>query len=250
MAQAAVENLLDSIHHPSGQYPQGQTMTQVFITGASGFLGGQLVRELLAAGCDVKALSRRAETDASITTLGAKPVRAALDDASSLQVAIAGCEAVFHAAADTSMWKPNAAAQTATNVVGTQNMLHAAQAAGVQAFVHTSSISAWSHSTHGLIQEDVPQQGGSSWINYERSKYLSEQAVRQSSLPWIVFNPAHILGPGDTHNWARLVVMVDREKLPGIPPGTGSFADVRQIAPRTGARLATQAFWPALFVGR
>nr|WP_245254596.1 hypothetical protein [Paraburkholderia sp. LEh10] len=49
-------------------------------------------------------------------------------------------------------------------------------------------------------------------------------------MPWIIFNPSHILGPGDRHNWARLIMLVDREKLPGSPPGSGSFADVREIA--------------------
>jgi nucleoside-diphosphate-sugar epimerase len=76
----------------------------------------------------------------------------------------------------------------------------------------------------------VPQQGGGSWINYERTKHLGEQAVRAAALPWIVFNPAHILGPGDRQNWSRLIRMVDRGQLPGIPPGSGSFADVRQVA--------------------
>ena len=82
----------------------------------------------------------------------------------------------------------------------------------------------------GRLSETAPQRGGESWINYERSKYLGEQAVRQGALPWIVFNPAHILGPGDRHNWSRLIRMIDTQKLPGIPPGIGTFADVREIA--------------------
>jgi nucleoside-diphosphate-sugar epimerase len=98
------------------------------------------------------------------------------------------------------------------------------------AFVHSSSVSAWGHLTPGVVSEAVPQRGGQSWIGYERSKYLGEQAVRTSALPWIVVNPAHVLGPGDRHNWSRLIVMIDRRQLPGIPPGTGSFADVRQVA--------------------
>jgi len=62
------------------------------------------------------------------------------------------------------------------------------------------------------------------------TKFESEKLVKASGLPWIVFNPSHILGPGDRHNWARLIMMVDQEKLPGIPPGVGAFADVREIA--------------------
>ncbi|MFC5526919.1 NAD-dependent epimerase/dehydratase family protein [Rhodanobacter ginsengisoli] len=205
-------------------------MTTVLLTGASGFLGGHLLRELRATGCEVRALSRRSESDAVIAAAGAMPVRAALADQAALAAALEGCAAVFHAAADTSMWRPRAVAQTATNVQGTANLLRAAGHAGVQAFMHTSSVSAWSHRVHGIIDESAPQQGGGSWINYERSKFLGEQLVRGSPLPWIVFNPSHILGPGDRHNWARLIMLIDREKLPGIPPGVGAFADVREIA--------------------
>lgn len=224
-------------------------MTTVFLTGASGFLGGHLLRELRAAGCEVKALSRRFESDAAIASQGAVPIRAELADGVSLQSALAGCEAVFHAAADTSTWKPQAPAQTATNIQGTENLLRAAEAAGVQAFVHTSSVSAYSHLVQGTLDESVPQRGAESWINYERTKHLSERAVKRSNVPWIVFQPSHILGPGDRRNWARLIMMIDREKLPGIPPGVGTFADVREIAKAHVRAWKRQRFGQSYLVG-
>ncbi len=224
-------------------------MTTVCLTGASGFLGAHLLRELRLAGCEVRALSRRAGCDADIAALGAVPVRADLADAASLAAAVAGCEAVFHAAADTSMWRPHADAQTATNVLGTQRLLHAAESAGVSAFVHTSSVAAFSHLVHGVLDETVAQRGGESWINYERTKHLGEMAVRESGLPWIVFNPSHILGPGDRHNWARLIKLVDREQLPGIPPGSGAFADVREIAKAQVRAWQRRRFGEAYLVG-
>ena len=224
-------------------------MANVFLTGASGFLGAHLLRELVARGHSVKALSRRPETDAPITAAGGTPVRAALNDVASLQAAMQGCEAVFHAAADTSMWKPQAAQQTATNVQGTANMLTAAKAVGVKAFVHTSSTSAYSQLVEGVLSESVPQRGGESWINYEVTKYHSEKLVKESGLPWIVFNPSHILGPGDRHNWARLIQMVDQQKLPGIPPGVGAFADVREIAKAHVRAWELQRFGQCYLVG-
>jgi nucleoside-diphosphate-sugar epimerase len=115
-------------------------------------------------------------------------------------------------------------------VGGFENLLAAARDAGVGRLVHTSSVSAYSHLVHGVLREDVPERGGDSWINYERSKYLAEQAVRGAGLPFIIFQPSHILGPGDTHNWSRLIRLVDTGKLPGVPPGAGAFADVREIA--------------------
>jgi nucleoside-diphosphate-sugar epimerase len=205
-------------------------MSDVLLTGASGFLGGHLLRELAAAGHRVRALSRRPDTDAAIAALGGTPVRGSLADTDALQRALDGCEAVFHAAADTSMWRPHAAAQVATNVAGTEHLLRAAERAGVRAFMHTSSVSAYSHLVHGTMTEATPQRGGESWVSYECSKHLGEQAVRASALPWVVFNPSHILGPGDRHNWSRLIRLIDAQKLPGIPPGIGAFADAREIA--------------------
>jgi len=81
-----------------------------------------------------------------------------------------------------------------------------------------------------VLREDTPQRGGESWINYERTKFLAEKAVRESGLDFIIFQPSHILGPGDKQNWSRLIRLIDQNKLPGAPPGAGSFADVREIA--------------------
>ncbi len=224
-------------------------MTTVFLTGASGFLGSHLLRELREAGCEVRAMSRRAESDDAIVAHGALPVRLDLSDRAALVSAINGCQAVFHAAADTSLWRRQAAVQSATNIQGTENLLYAAQSVGVKAFLHTSSVSAWSHLLHGVVDESVPQRGGDSWVNYERSKYLGEQAVRRADVPWIVFNPSHILGPGDRHNWARLIMMVDSEKLPGIPPGAGAFADVREIARAQVCAWQLQRFGQSYLLG-
>src|SRR5690606_9416185 len=100
------------------------------------------------------------EGDALLARLGAEPVRGSLGDAASLRKAVAGCQAVFHTAADTSTWAPGDAAQTDTNVGGTVRLLAASRDAGVSAFLHTSSVSAYSHLVHGTLREDVPQRGG------------------------------------------------------------------------------------------
>lgn len=205
-------------------------MATVLVTGGAGFLGQHVTRELVAAGVRVRALSRRAATDAAVAALGAEPVRGDLNDGASLDAACAGVEAVFHTAADTNNWGPGDAAQTETNVGGTARLLAAAKAAGVSCFVHTSSVSAYSHLVKGTLREDVPQRGAESWINYERTKYASERLVRESGLPFLVFQPSHILGPGDYNNWSNLIRLIDAGKLPGSPPGSGAFADVREIA--------------------
>src|SRR3990167_6187378 len=145
-------------------FRDGFPMTEVLLTGAAGFLGQHVARELLAAGARVRALSRREETDRVLAALGAAPVRGDVNDPESLRRAMAGVSCVFHTAADTNTWRPNNDAQTRTNVGGAQNLVAAAREAGVSGFVHTSSVSAYSHLVHGMLREDVPQRYGESYL--------------------------------------------------------------------------------------
>ncbi len=206
----------------------------VLVTGGTGFLGRHVVRELQAAGAAVRGLSRSPASDASLHALGVEPVRGDLAEPEGLAGAVAaGTAAVFHTAADTSTWSHHRERQMRVNVEGTRALAAAALRAGVGCFVHTSSVSSFSHLVHGTLSEDTPRRGGESWINYERTKFLGEEAVRSAmhdGLKAIICYPAHILGPGDTHNWSTLVALIDQGKLPGAPPGSGAFADAREIA--------------------
>lgn len=229
-------------------------MAQVLVTGGSGFLGQHLIRELAARGHAVRALSRSGSSDAALVALGARPVRADLDEPASLAQAFAGApvEAVFHAAADTNTWSVRNARQTRTNVEGTRALVEAALAHRVDALIHTSSVSSFSHLTPGLLTEESPRRGGASWINYERDKFNAEQIVRGAmarGLNAVVLYPAHIFGPGDTRNWARLIQLIDQGRLPGAPPGSGAFADVREIARVEIAAWERRAFGAGFLLG-
>lgn len=205
-------------------------MSKILLTGATGFLGQHILRELIAAGHQVKALSRSESADVLLSSQGAQPVRAELTNADSMMQAAKDVYAIFHTAADTNTWRINNASQTRTNVGGIHNLIAAAKFNNVKQILHTSSVSAYSHLAHGMLREDVAQRGGESWINYEHTKYLAEKAVRESGLDFIIFQPSHILGPGDKQNWSRLIRLIDQNKLPGAPPGSGAFADVHEIA--------------------
>ena len=207
---------------------------RVLVTGATGFLGGHLLDALRGDGARVAALVRSAEAAERLRADGVEAFVGTLDDAGGLRAALrTPTDAVFHTAADTSPWRGHAARQTQTNVEGTRALLAAAESAGVRRFIHTSSVSAYGQQER-VLDEDAPRLGAQSWINYERTKAAAEALVAEAGergrIETVILNPAHILGPGDRHNWARLFLLIDQDKLPGAPPGSGAFADVREVA--------------------
>ncbi len=203
-----------------------------FVTGATGFLGRNLV-EQLEPDWEVVALHRPSSDVSALGTRAVRWVAGDLLDPACLGRAIPGrVDAVFHLAADTSFWSRHNARQTRVNVEGTANVLEAALAARARRFVHTST---WN--TYGLEQgqlsEATPQLGGSSWINYNRTKFLAEQQVRDAvkrGLEAVIVNPCHIMGRYDRHGWARLIIDLCNRWIPAAPPGAGTFCHGEQVA--------------------
>ena len=207
---------------------------RVMLTGATGFLGGHLLTQLRAQSVAITALVRSADAGDRLRASEVDPVIGSIEDPASLRKALAEpVDAVFHVAADTSQWRGHVDRQTRTNVEGTRNVIEAAEAAGVRRLVHVSSVSAFGQQEE-ILTEASPRLGKDSWINYERTKAMAEELVLEADaagrIEAVVLNPAHILGPGDTHNWARMFLLIDQGKLPGAPPGSGAFADVREVA--------------------
>jgi len=208
-------------------------MPTAFVTGATGFIGMNLVEVLTARGWAVTALHRRS---AALGRLRRFPVELAAGDVTerkSLERAIpAGVDAVFHVAASTSVWRRRDAEQERTNVAGTRNVVAAALARGARRLVHTSSVAAYGFHA-GRISEDSPQRGAESWIAYFRTKAAAEREVRsgiERGLDAVILNPVHVLGRYDTANWSRLIAMVHERRLPGVPPGGGSFCHGAEVA--------------------
>lgn len=112
---------------------------KIFITGASGFVGGAATRQLVESGHDVYAMSRSVNSDAVISRLGGEPVRCDLQTVSAEH--LHGCEVVIHAAAFVAVWGEVAAWENA-NVGGTKQMLKVARTAGVQRFIHIGTEAA------------------------------------------------------------------------------------------------------------
>ncbi|NRB72288.1 MAG: SDR family oxidoreductase [Xanthomonadales bacterium] len=206
-----------------------------FLTGATGFLGAELAHQLLDAGWKVTALVRASSDLSPLEGLPLDLRTGDLTDAASLRAAMPEQpDAVFHVGASTSIWSREKALQTRINVDGTQNLIDVAVAAGAQRFIHTSSFVVWGFQS-GTLTEATPWTGPEDeWINYLRTKRVAERLIKQAvddgRLDAVICNPGHILGPGDRYNWSRMIRLVNSGKLPGVPPGSGAFADVREVA--------------------
>jgi len=205
------------------------------VTGATGFLGRHVVRELVARDVIVHALFRRPAQAQVLRALGAVPLPGDVTDAASIDLAVArGADVIFHIAADTNVWRQRNAQQTLVNVEGTRIVLDAARRYQVPGFVHTSSVSAMGVGNDQMLRDDAPLIAKDSRHNYARTKAMAEQmvwdAADEHGLKVIVTYPSHLLGPGDTQNWSRMFRLIEQESLPGVPPGSGPFADVREVA--------------------
>jgi nucleoside-diphosphate-sugar epimerase len=204
-----------------------------FVTGGTGFVGINLVSELTGQGWAVTCLHRR---NSNLEYLRRFPVQLAvgdLNDAGSLRTAIPqDVDAVFHVAADTSSWKPLDGPQTQTNVIGTRNLVGAALERRAKRFVLTSTAAAYGRQK-GAITEETPSTAETSWINYERSKWLSEQEVHVGvarGLHAVIINPCAIFGPFDTSVWGSVFRTIRDGKMKVMPPGAFPINHSQEVA--------------------
>ncbi|RMF88252.1 MAG: NAD-dependent epimerase/dehydratase family protein [Nitrospirae bacterium] len=201
------------------------------VTGATGFLGRNLVERLLAEGWRVRAYHRPGSDTAWLAERGVELACGVLTDAEALAAAVPEGGVVFHLAGDTTMWPPHHRRQYVTNVLGTRAAAEAALRRGAR-LVHASSIAAYGIQD-GAVTEESPRLGTKAPIHYFRTKALAEEEVERAAargLDAVVLQPANIVGRHDTRNWSRMIRMVAEGKLPGVPPGGGSFCHAAEAA--------------------
>lgn len=172
------------------------------VTGATGFVGSAVVRELLNHGHRVRVLVR---ANANRRNLAGLPVELAigdLSDADSLAHALEGCNALFHVAAAYRLWTPDPSELYRSNVEGTRQLMHAAMAAGIERIVYTSSVATLGLNADGSpANEETPVTLDDMIGHYKRSKFLAEELVRDMvrnhGLPAVIVNPSTPVGPRD-----------------------------------------------------
>lgn len=205
---------------------------KTFVTGGTGFIGINLIKLLVEKGWSVAALHRRSSDTSCLETLPVSLVEGSVTNPASLHKAIPeGTDVVFHLAGDTNVWSKNNARQTKINVQGTENVVKAADRRKVKTFIHTSSGAAWGDQS-GTIDEQTPQLGGESWVNYEKTKWQGERKALKGieyGMKVVILNPTSVMGPHGDTNWGRLFFALRDGALPGIPNGSISIGHVRPV---------------------
>lgn len=191
----------------------------VFITGASGFIGGKLAERLLAGGREVRVLARRDLPD--LEKLGARVVRGDLHDTAALAAGCAGVETVFHVAGRVGVWGP-AADFFRVNVEGTRQVLAAARAAGVPRFVYTSSPSVVFNGGDLAGEDESAPLCTEAPCAYPTSKAAAERlvtAANSSELATVSLRPHLVWGPGDRNVVPRVLALARKGRLKIVGAG-------------------------------
>jgi dihydroflavonol-4-reductase len=172
-----------------------------FVTGATGFIGSHVVRQLLQRGDRVRILARNSSRKANIEAFGCEIAIGDLKDPNSLLRCVQGCRFCYHVAADYRLWAKNPQEIYDSNVGGTRNLLSACCEAGVEKVIYTSSVGTIGMRKDGLpADEDTPVKLDDMIGHYKRSKFMAEQVAIEfasSGLPVTIVNPTTPIGTGD-----------------------------------------------------
>lgn len=208
---------------------------KILVTGAAGFLGSHLTRQLVARGADVRVLLRPSSNNRAIADLPLEYMTGDLRDAAALDRALAGVQRIFHVAADYRLWSKRSQDIYDSNVSGTKNLLAAAKRAGVEQFVYTSTVA-----TIAVDRPQHPNEFTDARLeemvgHYKRSKWLAEKEVLDAArqgFPAVVAMPTTPVGPWDWKPTPTGKIILDflNGKMPGYVETGLNFVGVEECA--------------------
>ena len=209
---------------------------KTLVTGATGFLGSAIVRELLNDGRDVRVIARPNADLRNIDGLDLETVSGDLLDENSLKSAIEGCDTIYHAAAYYSFWDKNKNLIYDINVGGTRSLLQAALELGVKKVVYTSTVGCLGLNQDGSpANEDTPHDPATLCNDYKLSKFQAEQTAKEfveKGLPLVIVNPSTPVGPRDIKPTPTGKIILDflNRKTPAYVDTGLNLIDVRDCA--------------------
>jgi len=209
---------------------------KAFVTGATGFLGSHVARVLAEQGAELRLLVRPTSNLRNLDGLKAETSAGDLRDPASLERAMAGCDAVFHVAADYRLWVRNPDDMYRSNVDGTRAILEAARKNGVPRVVYTSSVATIGFTHTGApADEDSPVSLADMIGHYKRSKFMAEQIALEagrSGMHVVTVNPTTPVGEQDVKPTPTGHIVVDflKRKFPAYVETGLNLVDVRECA--------------------
>jgi len=208
----------------------------ILVTGATGFVGSAIVRRLLEKGEAVRVLARPKSDRRNLDGLSVNVIEGDLLRPETLVDAVAGCEGLFHVAADYRLWTRDPQAMFRANVEGTRQILSAAGRAGIKRIVYTSSVATLGIVPGGVADEDTPVTYEDMIGVYKQSKFRAEEAanevIAEMSLPAVIVNPSTPVGPRDIKPTptGRMVVEAAAGRMPAYVDTGLNIAHVDDVA--------------------
>lgn len=194
-----------------------------FVTGATGFIGGRLVRQLREAGHEVVAVARDPEAARELTAIGVEVRAGDITERDSLRAPMEGCDGVFHLAGWYKIGVRDRRPGEQINVVGTRNVLETMRDLKIPRGVYTSTLAVFSD-THGRMVDETYRHDGPHLSEYDRTKWVAHYEVAdpliRDGLPLVIVQPGLVYGPGDNSVVRTALVKYLKRQLPMLPMGT------------------------------
>ncbi|MEE9139415.1 MAG: hopanoid-associated sugar epimerase [Alphaproteobacteria bacterium] len=209
---------------------------EALVTGATGFIGSHVARNLSEDGWTVRCLARSGSPRELLNDVAVTWVEGDLRDEASLRTAIRGCDAVFHAAAYYALWSNTPYLFKEVNVEGTRRVLGLAREEGVRRTVYTSSVACVGQAPEGfLADEDTVATRKDLCGDYKRTKFEAEKVALEAARAGqdvVIVNPASVIGPGDIKPTPTGKIIVDflEGRMPFYMDTGLNFVDVRDVA--------------------
>lgn len=215
---------------------KSETKEKILVTGADGMLGSSICRELLLQGYEVQAMVLKGSLLTVLDGLPLNRMEGDILDVATVREAMAGCDAVIHAAASTSVWPSRSAKVMQVNVDGTMNVMSVGTSLNIRRMVHIGTASSFCEGPREHPgDETCCFSGGKFGMDYIDSKYEAQKLLIEhhlkSAFPVIVVNPTYMIGPFDSGpSSGKMLIALAKNSLPGYSGGGKNFVCSKDVA--------------------